>query len=123
MILSGSYNFGSFKVHVAFDDVNNDEGVTGFRDSKFWTVGASFKATPMLTLAAQYWNLKDSASSNSSKQVVLNADYALSRRTALFAMLGHVNNKDIAVLPLWSSGVTVANDKVYGLAAGVRHSF
>lgn len=36
---------------------------------------------------------------------------------------GHVNNKDIAVLPLWSSGVTVANDKVYGLAAGVRHSF
>ena len=99
------------------------EGVVGFRVSKFWTVGASFKATQQLIVAAQYWNLKDSASSNSSKQVVLNADYALSRRTALFAMLGHVNNKDIAVLPLWSSGVTVANDKVYGLAAGVRHSF
>ena len=123
MILSGSYDFGSFKLHAAVDDVNNDEGVVGFVDSKFWTVGASVKATPQLTVAAQYWNLKDSATSTKSKQLVLNADYALSRRTALFAMLGHVDNGNIAVLPIWNSGVSVKNDKVYGLAAGVRHSF
>lgn len=123
MILSGSYDFGSFKLHAAVDSTNNKDGVAGFVDSKLWMVGASVKATPQLTVAAQYWNLKDSATSTRSKQLVLNADYALSRRTSLFAMLGHVDNRAIAIQPLWLSGVFVKNDKVYGLAAGVRHSF
>lgn len=130
-ILSGSYDFGMFKLHAAADKVDNGDGVLGFVDSSLWTVGASFKATNALTVAAQYWTVKEKVgNSTSSKLLVLNADYALSKRTALYALFGSVNNKDLGIAPLWGNqnfagagNVIVANDKSNGLAMGIRHTF
>jgi predicted porin len=128
---SGSYDFGSFKLHAGANKVDNDEGVVGFVDSTLWTIGGSFKATPLLTLAAQYWTVKENVgTSTSSKLLVLNADYALSKRTFLYALFGNVDNKDLGLAPLWgnqnfsgSGNVIVVNDKASGLAVGVRHVF
>ena len=130
-LVSGSYDFGTFKLHAGADKVDNKDGVVGFVDSTLATVGASFKATPQLTLAAQYWTVKEKVgTSTSSKLLVLNADYALSKRTFLYGMFGSVNNKDLGIAPLWGNGnfsgtgnVVVANEKVNGLAIGIRHVF
>lgn len=130
-MISGSYDFGGFKLHAGANGVDNKDGVAGFVDSSLWTVGGSFKASPELTLAAQYWTVKEKVgTSTSSKLLVLNADYALSKRTFLYALFGYADNKDLGIAPLWGNGnfagsgnVIVANDKVNGLAAGVRHVF
>lgn len=130
-MVSGSYDFGKFKLHAGANKVDNEDGVAGFVDSKLWTVGASFKATDLLTLAAQYWTVKEKVgTSTSSKLLVLNADYQLSKRTALYALLGRVDNKDLGLAPLWGNlnfsgagNVIVANGKSNGLAMGVRHAF
>jgi len=131
-MLSGSYDFGKFKLHAGADKVDNSDGVLGFVDSTLWTVGARFKATNALTLEAQYWSVKEKVgASTTSKQLVLNADYQLSKRSALYVMFGSVDNKEIlAIAPLWGNqnfsgagNVRVANDKNNGLAMGIRHSF
>ena len=130
-MLSGSYDFGGFKLHAGADKVDNSDGVVGFVNSNLWTVGGSFKATPQLTLAAQYWTVKEKVgTSTSSKLLVLNADYALSKRSYLYALFGYADNKDLGIAPLWGNGnfsgagnVIVANDKNNGLAIGIRHVF
>jgi predicted porin len=130
-MLSGSYDFGGFKLHAGANAVGNDDGVVGFVNSNLWTVGGSFKATDLLTLAAQYWTVKEKVGpSTSSKLLVLNADYLLSKRSALYVLFGNVNNKDLGLAPLWGNGnfagagsVIVANDKSNGLAMGIRHVF
>jgi len=130
-MISGSYDFGGFKLHAGANQVDNADGVAGFVDSALWTVGASFKATPLLTLAAQYWTVKEKVgAATSSKLFVLNADYALSKRSFLYGMFGSVDNKDLGLAPLWGNGnfsgsgnVIVTNEKSNGLAIGVRHVF
>lgn len=130
-MLSGSYDFGSFKLHAGANKVDNSDGVVGFVDSNLWTIGGSFKATPLLTVGVQYWTVKEKVgTSTSSKLLVLNADYALSKRSFLYAMFGYVDNKDLGLAPLWGNGnfagagnVIVANDKSNGLAIGIRHVF
>ena len=130
-MLSGAYDFGRFKLHAGVDTVDNGDGVLGFVDSDLWTVGASFKATDLLTLAAQYWTVKEKVgASTSSKVLILNADYRLSKRTALYALFGSSDSKDLAIAPLWGNqnfagtgNVRVVNDRNNGLAVGIRHSF
>jgi predicted porin len=130
-MLSSSYDFGGFKLHAGADKVDNSDAVAGFVNSSLWTVGASFKATNLLTLAAQYWTVKEKVgTSTSSKLLVLNAEYSLSKRTALYAMFGSVDNKDLGIAPLWGNqnfsgagNVIVANDKSNGIAVGIRHVF
>ncbi len=130
-ILSGRYDFGRFKLHAAVDRVDNSDGVLGFVDSSLWSIGASFKATDVLTLAAQYWSVKEKVgASSTSKLLILNADYKLSKRTALYALFGSVDNNDLGIAPLWGNqnfsgpgNVIVQNDKSNGFAVGIRHSF
>ncbi|WP_418319715.1 porin [Piscinibacter sakaiensis] len=130
-MLSGSYDFGTFKLHAGADKMDNSNGVVGFVHSSLWTLGGSFKATPALTLAAQYWAVKEKVGpSSTSKLVVLNAFYALSKRTSLYALAGFVDNKDLGLSPLWGNGnfggsgnVIVTNAKNNGLALGIRHLF
>jgi len=130
-MISGTYDFGGFKLHAGANQVDNGDGVAGFVDSDLWTVGASFKATDVLTVAAQYWTVKEKVgASSTSKLLVLNADYRLSKRSALYAMFGYVDNEDLGIAPLWgnqnfggSGNVIVRNDKSNGLAVGVRHTF
>ena len=130
-MLSGSYDFGTFKLHAGANKVDNSDGVAGFTDSNLSMIGGSFKATQLLTLAAQYWTVKENVgTSTTSKLLVLNADYALSKRSFLYAMFGYVDNKDLGIAPLWGNGnfsgsgnVIVANDKSNGLAIGIRHVF
>ncbi len=130
-MLSGAYNFGAFKLHLGANRVDNTEGVTGFLNSELRTVGASFKAADLLTVAAQYWTVKEKVgTSTTSKLLVLNADYLLSKRTALYVLAGFADNKDLGIAPLWGNGnfsgsgnVIVPNDKVNGLAAGIRLAF
>jgi len=130
-MLSGAYNFGSFKLHLGANRVDNGDGVIGFVNSDLRTVGASFKATELLTVAAQYWTVERKiGAATTSKLLVLNADYKLSKRSALYVLAGFADNKALGIAPLWGNGnfsgagnVIVANDKVNGLSVGMRHTF
>lgn len=130
-MLSGRYGFGAFRLHLGANRVDNGEGVTGFVNSDLRTVGAGFKATDQLTVAAQYWTVERKVgASSTSKLLVLNADYLLSRRSALYVLAGFVDSQALGLAPLWGNGnfagagnVVVANDKANGLAVGMRHTF
>jgi predicted porin len=105
--------------------------VGGFVDSDMWTLGVNYKATQSLTFGVQYWTVKESVGPSSrSKLLVLNADYALSKRTFLYALFGYTDTEDLGIAPLWGNGnfagasnTIVSNDKNNGLALGIRHVF
>lgn len=137
-VLGASYQIGAFKLHGIYDKVNNRDGrtatvsggVPGFVDSTLWSIGASYKMSPALTVSSQYFALKETFGGTKSKQLVLNAHYDLSRRSALYALFGHVDAGNLAMAPLWGagifsvpSGVNVSNAKNHGLAVGMRHLF
>ena len=91
-------------------------------------MGAGPEATDVLTVAAQCYAVKEEfGASTTSELFVLSAGYRLSKRTALYVLAGFDDNKALGSAPLWGNGgcwgsstVIVANDKVNGLAAGIR---
>jgi len=137
-LVGASYAIGNLTLRGFYDKMDNDDGrtatvsggVPGFVDSDLWSIGATYKATSALTVSSQYFALKETFGGTKSKQLTLNAMYALSRRSQLYAMFGYADSGNLAMAPLWGvgvfsvpSGVNVVNDKNHGLAIGMRHLF
>jgi predicted porin len=85
-----------------------DEGTTGTgrHDNLYW-LGANYKFTPAFTLTGAAYYTDARTDSKDSRMFVLNADYALSKRTDAYLLLGYVNNKGNAIF-----GVTGTSARV-----------
>lgn len=86
-------------------------------------LGVSYPLTPALTLDAELSRLDVKGSPNDSSMLVARGVYALSKRTALYAMLGRMKNKGTSANSL-SAGATVgAGMSQTGIMTGIRHTF
>ncbi|NYT63544.1 porin [Alcaligenaceae bacterium] len=121
-VLTASYAIGDVKVAGGYVRVKNPSKIAGWTDSKMWTVGAAYKITPPLTLGAQYFNNKESNTGTTSKQLVINARYALSKRTGLYAMATRTENGAMPVMAMYNVPGT-ANGKTTAMAVGIQHFF
>ena len=94
--------------------------------SDLWYVGASYPVLPTLTLDAQIFRLGYKNSRNSATLGALRGTYHLSRRTALYATVGHIANDGGLALSV-SSGAAgsnpIAGGSQTGVMLGMRHSF
>lgn len=54
---------------------------------------------------------------------MLNADYALSKRTDAYALIGYVNNKGNATYGVTGTANTLPGQNQTGAMVGVRHRF
>ncbi len=94
--------------------------------SDLWYLGALYAATPLLQIDGEAFRLLFKGSDNRATLVAARATYNLSRRTAIYATLGHVANGGRSAQSV--SGGAPGSDPMpgaaqSGLAAGVRHSF
>ena len=84
---------------------------------------ASYFVTTALLLEGQISRIDVKNSANDGKMYLLRAVYSLSPRTAVYAMVGRVENKGSAAFPL-SAGATVAiGGSQNGVITGIKHSF
>jgi len=94
--------------------------------SDLWYAGVVFTAMPLLTLEAELFSLRFNGSADGARLGVVRSTYSLSRRTAVYAMLGHIANQGGLALSV-SAGAGGSNPAPgaaqSGLAAGVRHAF
>lgn len=120
--LGANYAFGAAKVFGLFqtnkksDDSYNTEY---FSLSGTYTFGAT-------TLLAQVGQLKSKAGANNglkSDLVGLGADYALSKRTAVYARYENINDKAGVVANPATLAADVDNNKRTRTAIGLRHAF
>jgi predicted porin len=85
--------------------------------------GASIPVTTTLTADMEFSKLDVKSSLNDSTMVVLRGVYALSKRTAVYAMAGHMRNAGSAAVSLSAGGAVGAGMGQSGVMAGIRHLF
>lgn len=120
LLAGAAYDFGIFKGHAMLEEITGPIGLInrGKTKEQLYMIGASVKDGKN-TFIASYTSsqVKTSANANSSR-IALGYTYDLSKRTALYTSIAHVQN-DKAVKTL--ADVNGATAKL--LNAGIRHSF
>lgn len=92
-------------------------------ESNLLFVGASHPLSPQLTLDAQLSRLDVKNSADDAQLLATRLVYALSKRSAVYAMAGQMRNRGRSALSL-SAGATVGMGMTQsGLAMGMRHVF
>lgn len=118
--LGATFAVGTSKVYLALARQTAKVGGISRTTKRYW-IGADFKPTPALTLTpALYVNDPEGASTR-SQMAVVRALYDLSKRTALYAEVGHMRNQAAANLAL--VGPVIPGSTQSGASLGVVHRF
>ncbi|WP_235972231.1 porin [Aquariibacter albus] len=124
--LNGHVKLGAAKLILGV--IHRDNEITQLK-SDVWFLAGSYAVTPTFNVEAAYYDLNVKNSENDSSLVVLRANYLMSKRTTLYATVGHRNNDGTA-----NGGVTLdaqvtpdlrpaAGQSQSGMMVGLRHTF
>jgi len=123
-----SYDFGVVKLSALLDQIKNEDA--GLKQQA-WLIGAK-APVGKFNLKAMVGGVKDKsagASDADSIKWALGADYALSKRTYLYANYGQIRNDDNAARTIhWAPNTGAGNSTVDGYGTvgvdfGIAHSF
>ncbi|MBT9590243.1 MAG: porin [Thiobacillus sp.] len=124
------YTFGNTKLGLAYEnnDAESAAGVTT-NDGSAWYLSVAHKMGNV-TLNAAYTDRDEytSGANNGAQQYTVGAEYALSKRTGVYALYTKVSNDTNGTNGIGpSTGIatvsTVAGGDASGLSLGVNHSF
>ena len=117
--LGGQYDLGMAKImaHYNRDDIKNGNEGTGFLIGGLIPVGAG-----EVRLAYSTYEIETAGADPRSNKLALGYVHNLSKRTALYATVASVKNKNGAAQSL-NGAVTAAGRNSSGYDFGVRHSF
>jgi predicted porin len=122
---NGYAKLGAFKLGAGVIRRDNEASVATPRSDLIY-LGAAYTVSPQLVVDGEFFRLKFKGSANKSTMAALRATYNLSKRTALYATAGRINNDGALALSV-SSGQAASNPVAGGsqtaVAMGVRHSF
>jgi predicted porin len=94
--------------------------------SDLWYIGALYAATPFLKIDGEAFRLDFRGSADQATLVAARATYSFSKRTAMYATLGHIVNRGALAISV-SAGAPGSNPlpgtAQSGVAAGLRHVF
>ena len=125
-LVSASYAFGDATVAAAWVKTKFAEDMAATNDDlRTWTLGGKYKLGAT-TLGLSYTNTKDvEVTTNKVTQVAALADYSLSKRTSLYALVTRANNSGLATMNgLYSANAaSAAGADVTSVALGLKHSF
>lgn len=126
----GSYAIGDLTLAGQFEKISSDDNA---REHTGWGAFANYKIGA-ITLKANYLRAGDekaSFGSDGANQWTMGADYALSKRTTVYAFYVDVNNKEWGDYGLGTGGGTtdrtslsnLKGDDVSAYGIGLKHSF
>ncbi|WP_159913212.1 porin [Pantoea sp. 18069] len=102
-----------------------NDGSASMPQSGLWWLGASYPVGAW-RFDAQYSQLKFKNADNKAQLLAVKSTYALSKRTAVYASLGHVKNSGLSAVSVSSAqggGAPLAGVNQTGLALGLSHAF
>jgi predicted porin len=118
---AGSYDFGVVKVSALVDQIKNSDANL---KQQAWLIGAK-APVGKFNLKAMVGGVKDKEidDANSIKWA-LGVDYALSKRTYVYANYGQIKNDDGAARQInWAANSQTAGYGTVGVDFGIAHSF
>ena len=99
------------------------DAAAGIVKSNLIYLGASVPLTGPLTLDVQVARRDVKHSSDDTNLAIARMLYALSKRTALHASVGRMDNRGNAAVPLDAGGAVAPGRAQHGVMAGLRHVF
>lgn len=119
--VSGSYTWNALTLSAQY--LVTDSSLAGARRADHVVLGAAYAMGPHTLLAeVNRRNLRDSP--DDALLVTLGYDYNLSKRTALYARLLHLDNRGSAANTMAQATVRAGSgDDVRAVAFGIRHKF
>jgi predicted porin len=97
--------------------------VTGVTESDIYYLGVSHPMAPQLTLDAQVARKSVKGSPNDTNMLVARLTYSLSKRSALYAAVGRMDNHGQAAIALDAGGTVAPGRAQNGVMSGIRHAF
>lgn len=120
-VLSGWGAVGPAKVSGGILQRDRDNGAP-LRSSLYY-LGVSYPVTAALSLDMELSRMDVKNSPNDSTMAVVRGVYSLSKRTAVYAMLGRIRNEGAAATSVSAGGTVGAGMGQTGIMAGMRHTF
>jgi predicted porin len=120
--VNGYVMLGETKVGAGVMD-RTTRASTGESDSDLYYLGASYPLTLFTQLDVQVAQRNIKGSDADARLVAARVTYNLSKRTAVYAMAGHMNNYGSSAIALDGGGTVGTGMNQNGVAAGIRHAF
>lgn len=124
--LGASYKYANLKLFGAYRDLKDEmvaAGAPSVRTAYYW-LGAAYEVMPALVFTGAVYKTNNKDTSADPYDIVLSADYALSKRTDAYVTVGHVANKGGSNVGLNGVGsAIVAGENQNGVVVGMRHRF
>jgi predicted porin len=120
-ILAGAvYDFGSFKMHGAWEQIEGSTSLTNLKKTKeqLWTLGASIKSDANTFILSYTDSQNKTTARSNSNRIALGYTYDLSKRTNLYSSFAQVKNNALVKTMADANGATATLFNV-----GVRHRF
>lgn len=114
------------RVKLGAGRIARANGASATPRSQLWYAGAAYYLTPALVLDGEVFKLDYRRSRNDAVLYAVRATYLLSKRTAVYATAGRIDNKGTSALSVSGAaagGVPAAGAGQTGLALGMRHAF
>jgi len=103
--------------------INRQTLTTSNSVSNLGYLGVSYPFNSMWVADVQISRLSFSGTSNSTNLEVARLTYNLSKRTALYAIVGHVTNAGTDAVSAEAAGSVNAGQGQTGIMTGIRHTF
>jgi predicted porin len=120
--VNGYAMIGATKVGAGVID-RKTLAATGVVESDLYYLGVSVPVAAALTLDAQIARKDVKDSPDDTNMAVARLTYTLSRRSAVYAGIGRMDNHGAAAVALDAGGTVGAGKAQSGLMAGLRHAF
>lgn len=121
--VGAKYTLHDFSVSASYGNGKNPAH-TDRANFDMMSAGVGYRFTPALQVTSAVYYLKDrNRSANKSTSVVLAADYSLSKRTMVYAQVGHVNNRGTMDQMLVYGQPVAPGVGTTAAMIGLRHSF
>ena len=120
--VNGYAMLGRTKLGAGVMDRKTD-AATGLIESDLYYLGVSHPVGPQLTLDAQVARKSVKGSPDDTNMLVARLTYLLSRRSAIYAAVGRMDNHGKAAIALDAGGTVAPGRAQNGVMAGIRHAF
>ncbi|NHV25873.1 porin [Burkholderia sp. D-99] len=121
--LGAMYTFRDFSVSASYGNGRNPSDLSK-ANIDMYSAGVGYRFSPALHVSSGVYYLRDkNNSTNKSIEVALGAEYWMSKRTAFYAQVGHVNNRGTMNQMIEYGQPVAPGTSTTAAMIGMRHMF
>jgi predicted porin len=117
----GVYDFGMLKGHVMYGNNKDSSAIDGTTDNDDWLVGVTVPVGPGTIMASAIRHNDKTVANKDANQFGIGYNYALSKRTSLYAAIAHISEKNGAQYTVGNATEGGTGNQAVNL--GIVHNF